>query len=75
MSNSDTEETARTIKNDEGLYDICQRIARRCTSTSELAAEMESELANIIEVIEYGDVDLGKVDWHDIATDVMNEMG
>ena len=73
MANWDTEETSRIIANDEGLYNTAVRLARRATSTSQLVDMFESELSDSIKAFPYSDIDMGAVDWYEIADEYMEE--
>lgn len=73
MDTWDTEETSRIIANDEGLYLTAGRLERTSTGISELADRMKSEFYDIIYHHPHSDIDLGQVDWHEIATEYLTE--
>jgi len=72
MSNWDTEETERVIANDEELYVYCDELAKN-SSTSALSDILETEVAPIIDGIEYCKVDTDLVDWLAVAVYIMDE--
>ena len=73
-NNWDTEETSRILMNDEGLYDMCCRIARCGCDTDEIAEEIEYNMAGILPDIDYCEVDIDRVDWTAIAEEFVEEI-
>jgi vacuolar-type H+-ATPase catalytic subunit A/Vma1 len=68
-----TEETSRIIANDEYLYDLAIKLARKSYSTERLAQLMKDELSELVIEFSYSEVYLDKVDWKEIASEYMED--
>ena len=69
----DTDTVSSIIANDEYLYNTAMRLARSAYSIGRLAQRMEEELTECVDTYPYCDVDMNQVDWHEIATEYIEE--
>lgn len=65
----DTEETSRIIANDEGLYEIALGLERQAYSIYRLSQMLEDALSDIIYNYPHSDVNIGMIDWCEIASE------
>ena len=69
----DTEETSRIIMNDEWLYNRAMQLSRKAFSVTRLSRLLADEFADFIKDCSYCDIDVGNVDWLEIASDLMDD--
>ena len=70
--NWDTGEASLHIANDEGLYLEAMRLARRATSISNLSESLKYNLSDVLQSIEYCNIDIDAVDWDIIAEEYID---